>query len=862
MARAMWTGLCASLVMALALAWPARALAEPQSQPYVVLVGISHYADKQIQPRPHAEADAKALYDLFTDKGHLGADADHMRLLLGTPNAKRHSEPATHENILKALRWVASNARRSDLVIFAFIGEGAPLGERHCYLASDSTFKDRAKNSVGATDIEAALEKLKSHRLCVFLDANFKGFDSGKEAAPDLNVTNFYKFSEYLGSGDELPIGRAIFMANQKAVTTSLDLAKHGVFTQALLDGLRGDADKEGYEPDGSVTVDELVEYLDKQIPALVREHGKTKAEKEQLPLALMGESSHFVITHNPAVIAKVQERLEKFNKLARQEKLDKDVIEEGRRLLSRMPKLKAYRSLRKDYQQLADGTMSVAAFEKARAGIQDRLKYKRAAALEWAAKVIQATQILDAEYVKTLNQGELVAWAVRGLYNSIEEKIPDDIKERLEKAKDLREGELTILLADVRQRLGSRDDLDDHHDLDLALQRMTRHLDPYTTYIDPETLKRFQIETQAQFTGIGIQIRKDTARDMLTVVTPIKDSPAYKAGILAGDVITTIVREVDSEGQPLDKPEVTSTKGLALGDAVKMILGQPRTKVKLVIEREGTPSPLEFQITRGRVEVETVIGVKRKTDDSWTYVIDPDNRICYVHLTSFAKNTSRDLARALVQLRKQGIKGFILDLRFNPGGLLTSAVEISDLFIDDGLIVTIKPRVGKPNVFMGESEGSLLDFPMVCLVNGGSASGSEIVSACLQDHNRAIIMGERSYGKGSVQNIQPFEKGELKLTTASFWRPSGKNLNKSSTAGKDEDEWGVTPDKGYLLKLSRKERVELEEHLRNQEVIPRRDLAAKEKKPEFKDRQLEMALDYLRGQIRTASRAPTRKAG
>src|SRR5205085_5268284 len=140
--------------------------------------------------------------------------------------------------------------------------------------------------------------------------------------------------------------------------------------------------------------------------------------------------------------------------------------------------------------------------------------------------------------------------------------------------------------------------------------------------------------------------------------------------------------------------------------------------------------------------------------------------------------------------------KGFVLDLSFNSGGLLTSAVEISDRFIDDGLIVTMKPRVGKPSVFMGESEGSLLDFPMVCLINGGSASGSEIVSACLQDHNRAVIIGERSYGKGSVQNIQPFEGGDLKLTTASFWRPNGRNLNKSSTDGKDSDVWGVVPDK------------------------------------------------------------------
>jgi carboxyl-terminal processing protease len=183
-------------------------------------------------------------------------------------------------------------------------------------------------------------------------------------------------------------------------------------------------------------------------------------------------------------------------------------------------------------------------------------------------------------------------------------------------------------------------------------------------------------------------------------------------------------------------------------------------------------------------------------------------------------------------------------------------------MFIDDGLIVTIRPRAGREAPYAGESFGSKLNFPMVCLVNGYSASGSEIVAACLQDHRRAIVVGERSYGKGSVQNIQPFEQGELKMTTASFWRPSGKNLNKTSTSGKEEEDWGVSPDKGYSVKLEPRERLELVEHQRNLEIIPRRDAAPKEAKSEFKDRQLETALQYLRGQIKTAAQAPLKKAG
>ncbi len=276
---------------------------------------------------------------------------------------------------------------------------------------------------------------------------------------------------------------------------------------------------------------------------------------------------------------------------------------------------------------------------------------------------------------------------------------------------------------------------------------------------------------------------------------------------------------------------------------------------MKLTVERDG--KPITVEITRARIEIESVLGFKRKADDEWDYMIDQKNKIGYIRLTSFQRNSCPRHEGVMEELTKQGIKGFVLDLRFNPGGLLDSAVKISDLFIDDGLIVSIRPRVGRETTFSGFREGSLLDFPMVCMVNGMSASGSEIVSAALQDHKRAFIVGERSYGKGSVQNIRRFRvasgvAGEIKLTTASFWRPSGKNLNKSSTTGKDEDEWGVTPDK--VVKLTPKERDDLDEAQHEAEII-RHGKPPKETAKEFKDKQLDAALDYLREQIKTAKK-------
>src|SRR5262249_33978314 len=209
----------------------------------------------------------------------------------------------------------------------------------------------------------------------------------------------------------------------------------------------------------------------------------------------------------------------------------------------------------------------------------------------------------------------------------------------------------------------------------------------------------------------------------------------------------------------------------------------------------EGENKPLDFTITRARIELESVFGVKRLADDTWDFWLDRDNKIGYVRLSGFSRNTASDLTRVVRGLRLQGMRGLVLDLRFNPGGLLDSARQISDLFIDEGPIVSIRrPRKGLDDRMDGRSAGSELGFPMTVLVNGYSASASEIVSACLQDHGRAVVVGERSFGKGSVQNIQDFDGGQIKITIASFWRPSGKNLNKSSTAGKDDDEWGVRP--------------------------------------------------------------------
>jgi C-terminal peptidase prc len=859
MTKFKFQGLLALLLLTGFLARPARAAEEDKAQPYVVIVGIDNYPDAQILPRKHAEADARALYDVFTSKDYLGVDAKHIRLLLGKGDEKRGSQPATRANILEAFKWVAQNAKRDDLVVVAFFGQGAPVGKRTCYFATDSTFKDRAKNAVASGDIENFLDKLKSQRFTGFVDVNFMGFKIGKEELPDPNLKDFYR--EFLGKEDEKAgtyESRVLFVANS-GIKPSLELKDHGVFAKVLVDGLKGKADRDGYEPDGMITVGELAKYVREQVPVQIRLTGKDEEERSQFPFVLERQTGDFVLAHNPAVSARVTKQVTAFERIAQSHKLSRDILEEGQHLLTRMPKLEAQQNLRKAYQKLADGTLAVKDFRKERTEILDSTRLREVEAASYARMVMRATDVVREGYVKSVNQGQLVDWAIRGLYKRLDEKVPTKIKDRLDNAKSLAKADLLRLLTDARQHLGKREDLSEGKDITLSLHPMLGKLDRHTDYIDPETLKRDAVHITGHFSGIGVQIKKNNTKDMLQVVTPIIGSPAYKAKMFTGDIITTIVREVDSDGRALAKPEVIPTKGMSTEDAVKKILGREGTKIKLIVEREGHEKPLEFSLIRGKVEVETVLGHKRNDDDGWNYVVDPENKICYVRLTQFSRNTQRDLDRVMKQLSKVGIKGFILDLRFNPGGLLDSAVKISDMFIDDGMIVTIRPRNGPETSYVGRSDGSYTAFPMVCLVNGYSASGSEIVSACLQDHDRAVIMGSRSYGKGSVQTILPFETGgQLKLTTATFWRPNGKNLNKASTPGRPEDEWGVTPDKGYNLELSVKELNDLQDHQRDAEIIRRPDRrnqpTADNGRTEFRDRQLEMALRYLRAQIRTAA--------
>jgi len=337
---------------------------------------------------------------------------------------------------------------------------------------------------------------------------------------------------------------------------------------------------------------------------------------------------------------------------------------------------------------------------------------------------------------------------------------------------------------------------------LEAALSGMLQNLDPHSNFINTSGWKSFRRQIEGSFGGVGIQVGTDNV-GRLKVIAPLVGSPAYEAGIMPEDVILEI------DGQ--------STEGMTLDRSTELMQGQPGSAVKVKVRHRDGESE-DLTVTRAIIELPTVLGDHRNADDSWDFMLDKDAKIGYVRISSFAQKTAQELKSALETLKKQGMKGLILDLRNNPGGLLPAAVEISNMFVPEGKIVSTRGRNTVERVFEAEKSKLVSDVPMVVLVNGSSASASEIVSAALQDHDRAAIVGSRSFGKGSVQNIIEMEDGQgvLKLTVATYWRPSGKNIHRFKNA-RQSDEWGVSPNEGMDVKLTDKEQIDW--------VVGRRDL-------------------------------------
>lgn len=339
------------------------------------------------------------------------------------------------------------------------------------------------------------------------------------------------------------------------------------------------------------------------------------------------------------------------------------------------------------------------------------------------------------------------------------------------------------------------------------ALHGMLRGLDPHSEFMEPEEYKDMRDDTSGQFGGLGIVI---SIRDgILTIVAPMEDTPGYRAGLMAGD------RIIEIEGE--------STEGISLPDAVHKLRGEPGTQVTIRIFRPRTQEIKEVTITRAKIKVPSIKDVRMVEDG-----------IGYLRITQFNQPVGAALDRALDELREQGLKALIIDLRNNPGGLLSSAVQVSQRFLPRGaLIVTTEGRNNRVlQTFRSRGLRHLVDLPLAVLINGGSASASEIVAGALKDHRRAVLVGEKSFGKGSVQTVIPLSEGSaIRLTTAHYYTPSHRRIQ----------DRGIEPDIVVPVSAEEWQRLQLQRTRPKDERLP-------ESEPEVPDRQLERAVSVLKG--------------
>ena len=305
-------------------------------------------------------------------------------------------------------------------------------------------------------------------------------------------------------------------------------------------------------------------------------------------------------------------------------------------------------------------------------------------------------------------------------------------------------------------------EEVDDKTLLENAIRGMLTGLDPHSTYLNADEYKELKIGTTGKFGGLGIQVGMEDG--FVKVISPIDDTPAFRAGVEAGDLIIRLN----------DK----SVKGMTLNEAVKIMRGDPGTDIKLTIIREGADKPLPFTVTRDIISVKSVK----------SRILEPD--FGYIRISNFQSKTARDLVTEISKLKEKNedeLKGLVLDLRNNPGGVLSAAADVSDAFINNGKLVFTKGRIENSEFQFNAKPGDIMNgSPVVVLINGGSASASEIVAGALQDHHRAVIMGNKSFGKGSVQTIQELRSGgAVKITTARYFTPKGRSIQGE----------GITPD-------------------------------------------------------------------
>lgn len=404
--------------------------------------------------------------------------------------------------------------------------------------------------------------------------------------------------------------------------------------------------------------------------------------------------------------------------------------------------------------------------------------------------------------------------------------------------------------------------------------------LDRHSQYFNEKELNEFVRENEGSFGGVGIVFNVDPQTRLPRVGSLLPGTPAYEGGVLAGDLIVK-VDDTETDKVITDDPVKTAD------ELRKLISGESGTSVTLTLRRAGhNPPDFPLKLTRAKISMHPVSGVSIRADDptQWNWFIDPQNKIGLVRISAFNELTAKEVKAAVEAIEREGGRGLIIDLRDNPGGLLTQAVEVADLFLTSGDIVSTVDRHSDKKTYTAKESGTLFlpydQKPIAVIVNSHSASASEIVAAALQDNKRAVVVGERTYGKGSVQTLfrlAPDQRTAVKLTTQTYWRPNGKNMDKLAAPAKKPDEWGVSPDEGLAVTVTPAEKKRFDAELLKARYIPGKpDLVGPNPPPPtsnvpkgqdgkplwddsrpFEDQPMNRALKYLRDKLSGTGAAP-----
>ncbi|MBX9656803.1 S41 family peptidase [bacterium] len=792
--------------------WAANPVLGAESKTWGLIVAVESYTDSRIPVAPHAAKHARGLAKLFEDSSLFPAIGPRLKVLAGGSNSASAKSP-TAAHIRSAFAEIARQAEAGDRLLLVLIASTTPAGDEVRWLAADANENDLAATTLLSSEIGELIASTGCELTFSIVDAS-STLTSWKLSNTEVTQWRSDILFRELNGTDRAYLassnGKLKDMMEWETVSTT--------FFQAVTSGIKGAADNDGGEPDGWITEKELVAYVTTQAPQSVSD----------------GTEFSFWLSQNPEGRKEFESRKSALTKRHQSNELDDREFEHGLRVLERMPSFDDDRKLRSAYISFLNGKTTEDDLATLRRQTITKRNLPEDQGVAFGRRVAEVIELIRSRHIHPEKANQALAIGLRELADQYGDSNEPWVDEAINSIDKLDSTQLENALIRFRLRLGYRPEVKESA-VDICLKGVLGFLDPYSVYLSPEVYRDMKEQVAGKFTGIGVILQENPSSESLPILLVIPGGPADKAGLHIGDRIIAL------DGK--------SVSDVGVEQASRYLLGPEGSLVKITVERKNS-DPLEFTIARGEVELESVVGYDRKEDGSWNYWVDREHGIGYVRIATFAVDTADRLRKTIAELGKDGLKDLILDLRFNPGGLLTSAINVADVFVDDGSIVRIQDRRGQEREVKAHRFGTIEGINLVVMVNEGSASGSEIVAAAIQDSGRGKIAGSRTFGKGSAQDIVPLKDNEsaVKLTSEAFFRPSGKNLERFRGGRRSADDtWGVSPSPDLDLPLYREESSRLRADMFRRLFIGR---SSDEKRPP--DRQLEKLLQVLRSQSPT----------